>query len=158
MGYIHIGNLTDTEQEQFLGTISSRSHYFTQTRRSEKKKPFKQLACSWFTQITWASLQRIYSHSSHNGLYKCARAVFHVGSLRDGTNVVMAGWNSLEAINLRHYSLCWALYHSSAVQCISEQITWKLTQIFLHNPQQHLWLGAASPRAKVFHVQMKLWK
>lgn len=154
MGYLHTGYLIDIEQEQFLGTISFR---FT-NQEFRKEKPIKQLTCSWFTQLTWASLQRIYSHSSHNRLYKCARAGFHVGSLRDGTSVVMAGWNSLEAINPRYYSLCWGLYHSSVVQLISGQITWKLTQIFLHNPQQPFWLDAATPRAKMFHVRMELWK
>lgn len=151
MGYIHTGYLIDTEQEQFSGAVSFR---FT-NQEFRKEKPVKQLTCSWFTQLTWAGLQRIYSPSSHNGLYKCAGAVFHVGVWG---MVPMAGWNSLEAINPRHYSSCWALYHPSVVQHISEQITWKITQIFLHNPQQHLWLSAATPRAKTFHVQMKLWK
>lgn len=153
MGYIHTGYLIDTEQEQFSGTIS---FCFTTNQEFRKGKPIKQVTCSWFTQITWASLQRVCSHSSHSGLYKCARAGFHAGILRDGTNVVMAGWNSLEAISPRHCSLCWALYHHSVVQHISEQITWNLTQIFPHNPQQHLWLGAATPRDKMFHVQMEL--
>lgn len=130
VGYFHAGYLTDTTQEQFSGTISF--HSPNQELRSEK--PFKQLTCSWYTQLTWASLQRVCSNNRHNGSHKGIGADFHIGSLRAATSAVMAGWNSLEASNLRHYSSCWALYHLYVAQSTSEQITWKLTEIFLHKP------------------------
>lgn len=154
MEYFHRGYLIDTAQELFSGTILF--HSTNQELRNEK--PFKELTCPWFTQLTWTSLQRIYSHSSHNGLYKYTGAGFYTGGLRAATDVVMAGRNSLEAINLRHYCLCWPLYHLWVVQSTSEQITCKQTQIFLHKPQSWLWPSAASPGAKAFHVQMSVEK
>lgn len=152
MEYFHRGYLIDTAQELFSGTILF--HSTNQELRNEKR--FKQLTCPWFTQLTWTSLQRIYSHSSHNGLYRYIGAGFYGGSLRAATNVVMAGRNSLEAINLRHYCLRSPLYHLCMVQSTSEQITCKQTQIFLHKPQSCLWPSTASPGAIAFHVQMSL--